>query len=181
MRRMVRSASCQPTSCSETLTEPLMLGDTTMLRPLNSAIARTTVRMSAPSTSRLKLPSLARVSPTCFIALGSAATDEAGSAAATPMISTRADRSLPVRIGLIPLLRQRNRYGLGGAIGGQCHDHPVPLHPGDDAVLYPVAHSQHVALAAGVLDHRELVFVAPHDPHHLHATDIDRRIAADID
>ena len=40
LRRIVRSASCQPTLLSETLDVPCTFSATTMLRPVNSAIAR---------------------------------------------------------------------------------------------------------------------------------------------
>src|SRR5262249_3392721 len=99
-----------------------------MLRPLNSAMALITVRMSAPSTSIVKVPAPVRTIPTCFMALDSCAPAGACSTdRQTPIARMRPRLDLTTRIGLVPLPRQRHSDLLGLSIQGQVHDHCIPL------------------------------------------------------
>src|SRR4030067_450095 len=154
---MVRSASRHPTWRGEALPVPLTSLATTMLRPLNSAIALTTVRMSAPSTSMLNVPEPVDTRPTRLIALVSWATaGEAASVAShAPASFGSPARTLPVRIRLISLPRQWNRHRLRLTIRGQLHDDGIPLELPHATVHHLVAPAQHHTVAAGVLDHRD--------------------------
>src|SRR5262245_14950112 len=173
---MVRIASCQPTLRSETRTVPLTVGATTMLRPLNSERARMTVRMSAPSTSTVKVPEPVRTRPTCFIADGCCAS----AADASTIVRTRPRRALAVRIRLFSLPRDWNRNRLGLPVDGDVDDHRFPFETLDVAVHHSIATAQHVAVAARVLDHRELIVAPPHHAHQPQPTQIGRRLPADV-
>src|SRR5437867_691264 len=143
---MVRSASCQPTFLSAIFTTPFTSLPTTMFRPLNSAIARTTVRMSAPSTSMLKVPAPVRTRPTCCIVLVCAAAGGADSARKhVPAIRARPVRALPTRIGLFSLPRQWNGNRLCLSVRCELHHHRVAPERLDDAVHDLVADVQHHA------------------------------------
>src|SRR5687767_11991104 len=146
-----------------------------MLRPLNSAIARITVRMSAPSTSTVKVPEPVRTRPTCLVAVCASAP------AASTIVRTRPTRTLAVRIRLFSLPRQWNRNRLRLPVDGDVDDHGIPLETLDVAVHDLVTAAQHVAVAASVFDHRELIAGAPHDPHDLESAEIRGRLAADVD
>src|SRR5512143_1724798 len=149
---MVRRASCHPTFLSDTRTLPCTSFATTMLRPLNSATARTTVRISAPSTLMLKVPEPVRTSPTCLMALGSCAWAATGAKVtrAAPAISSRLARSLAVRIR-ISLPRQWDGHRLRLAVRGDAHDQRIALQALHHTVHDLVAGTQHRAVPATVL------------------------------
>src|SRR5262245_59286967 len=150
-----------------------------MLRPLNSATARTMVRMSAPSTSMLKVPVPVRTRPTCCMVPDCAAAVWAVAAPSHAQAS-RTRPTLPSRIGLISLPRQWNGYRLSRSFGRDADDDGVAAHRLDDTVHDLVPHPEHHARAAAVLDHGELVLRAPHDAHHLHAAHVHRGVSAHI-
>src|SRR5438552_2997764 len=137
LRRMVRIADSQLTFLREIRTMPLTPPSTTMFLPENSAIARITVRMSAPSTSMLKVPSPVRTMPTERMEPDSWAETGAAASAASPdpAIRMRPVRTLSVPIGRIPLLGQRNDHGLRLAIHRQVDDDPITLELLNDSVL----------------------------------------------
>src|SRR5262245_34456294 len=153
-------------------TVPWALFPSTMLRPLNSAIARSTVRRSAPSTSRLKLPVDVRTRPTSWPAVFCAATGAAKAAASS------AAQRMPKPAFLVSirvsLPHERNHHRLTLTVRGDVHHHGIPTKRFDDTVLHLVALAQHVAVAARVLDHGELVRGAPDDAHDLHAAGVHR-------
>src|SRR5580765_4473015 len=109
-----------------------------MLRPLNSEIARRTVRRSAPSTSRLKLPLPVRTSPTCEVAVDADPSARAGAAteaSARPATRVRPSMALLASI-LISLPHQWNHHRLCLPFRRQVHDHAVALEALDEAVLH---------------------------------------------
>src|SRR5580765_211457 len=147
-----------------------------MFRPLNSEMARTTVRTSAPSTSRLNVSVPVRTRPTRSLALGSSSAETGftlSSARHTPTIVKRPDRTLPVRIA-VSLSRQRNGNRFRLTIHCEFDDHCIPLKRLDDAVHHFVARTEHAAGAAAVLDEGELVTGAPHDADDLESADVRR-------
>src|SRR5690349_9019437 len=134
-----------------------------MLRPLNSEIALSTVRRSAPSTSRLKLPELVRWRPTWDDAVDCCA--DAGTAIEAVSRPARNRKPMPARLAriLISLPRQWNGDRLGLPVRRDFDHHGVPLETRDHTVLDLVALAEHEAVATHVLGHGELVLRAPHD------------------
>src|SRR5262249_9066171 len=157
-------------------TVPWALFPSTMLRPLNSAIARSTVRRSAPSTSRLKLPVDVRTRPTSWPAVFWAAAGAAMAAArrAAPRVVEPA--FLASTCVSPPPQADHRRVAL--PVGSDVHHDGVPTKRLHKAVLHLVALAQHVAVAARVLDHGELVRGTPHDAHDLHTTRVGRGLRA---
>src|SRR5260221_3223133 len=162
-------------------TTPRAFWPSTMFRPLNSAMARSTVRRSAPSTSRLKLPVLVRLRPTVEVAEDCAA---AGAAAGATTAASIAAKRMP-RPVLLPNIRvslphERNHHLLALAVRGDVHHHGVAPERLDVPVLQLVTLAQHVAVATHVLDHGELIRRTPHDADDLHAARVRRGAAAHL-
>src|SRR5438552_13625468 len=159
-------------------TTPRAFWPSTMFRPLNSAIARRTVRRSAPSTSRLKLTVLVRTRPTVEVA------EDCAAAGAMTAAANTATRRMPRPAFLmnirVSLPHERNYHQLTLAIRGDVDHESISTERLDITILQLVALAQHVAVAAHVLDHGELVRCPPYDSHDLQAAGVRRSIAADV-
>src|SRR5438093_9501089 len=148
---MVRSASRQPTFWSATETDALTSLPTTMLRPLNSAIARHTLRMSAPSTSIENVPGPVRWSPTlCEADWASAGIANIPTSRPAHIRLARAPSSLAIPI-VISLPSQRNLDQFRPALRGELHNDCVATETVHDAIHDLVTLPKHAAVAPRIL------------------------------